>query len=217
MQVVVSSEVTGVESDACWALYHDAFSTAEVLAVERHLMRRSEFDEVMADPRWGKYRAVDHEGALAGLATITTAFEAMPLIAPEYFDARWPELYAQRRIFFVGFAATHPNRRWTSALASITRLVGSQVADVDGLLVLDMNRNRAQRRLPEFVLTQFRHVAGDDVQLATLDEQVYYAYEFSPTPEDSSTPRTISLADDPAVVVGSAAVRSTSAGSTGLP
>ena len=40
---------------AAWQLYQDCFEELNTLAVQRHMMYRSEFDEVMKDTRVDKY------------------------------------------------------------------------------------------------------------------------------------------------------------------
>ena len=76
--------------EAMWTMYRDAFEELNTLAVQRHMMFRSEFDEVMADPRVDKYVALDDDGTMCGVATYTNDLDAVPLIAPQYFERHWP-------------------------------------------------------------------------------------------------------------------------------
>ncbi len=77
--------------EAAWRLYEEAFQDLKSLAVQRHLMYRSEFDEVMRDSRVQKYLCYEDDGTLCGLSTYTNDLHAIPLIAPEYFEHHWPE------------------------------------------------------------------------------------------------------------------------------
>ena len=70
--------------ESAWRLYEDAFQELKSLAVQRHLMYRSEFEEVMRDSRIQKYLCFSDDGeTLVGLSTYTNDLHAMPLIAPE--------------------------------------------------------------------------------------------------------------------------------------
>lgn len=93
-----------------WSLYENAFDDLRSLAVQRHLMLRPEFDELMLDKRVMKYAVRDEErGRVAALATMTNDLHAVHLISPEYFQRRWPQLYAEQRIWYVSFVAVEPD------------------------------------------------------------------------------------------------------------
>lgn len=92
-----------------WDLYYTTFHELNAFAVQRHLMFRSEFDEVMLDTRVQKYLCLADDGSVCGLSTYTNMLDAMPLISPAYFERRWPELFAQNRIWYCGFVAVEKN------------------------------------------------------------------------------------------------------------
>jgi hypothetical protein len=112
-----------------WELYSDAFKDLNSLAVQRHLMYRNEFDEVMRDQRVQKYLCLDDDGTLYGLSTYTNDLAAVPLIAPEYFERHWPDHYAARKIWYIGFVAVDPrvgagvtpSRSWSKRCTSSRR------------------------------------------------------------------------------------------------
>src|ERR1700753_3252601 len=106
MLVKVIDQITDDDlHEAVWKLYEDSFAELRSLAVQRHLMYRSEFDEVMRDTRIGKYLALDDDGTVCRIATYTNDLEAVPLIAPEYFERHYPEQYAAQKIWYIGFVA----------------------------------------------------------------------------------------------------------------
>jgi hypothetical protein len=80
MTVKMVTDLPAPLVDEAWILYTEAFRELNALAVQRHLMYRHEFDEVVADRRVRKYLAVDDGGRLTGLATYTNHLEAMPLL-----------------------------------------------------------------------------------------------------------------------------------------
>src|SRR5262245_2149390 len=105
--------------DDAWNLYSTAFDGLNALAVQRHLMYRDEFKDVMLDPRVQKFLYLADDGALCGLAPYTTTLDAVPLISPPYFERRWPEHYAQRRIWYCGFVAVEHTERAVNAFADL--------------------------------------------------------------------------------------------------
>jgi hypothetical protein len=159
-----------------WTLYHEAFKELNFLAVQRHLMYRSEFDDVMLDGRVQKYLCLDDNAALCGLSTYTNDLDAMPLISPQYFERRWPRHYAERRIWYVGFvavAATAPITTFSSLIAAM-----HATSTRDALTVLDVcTHTETVRHLPRSVRVLLRRLSGG-VRMERLDEQSYWLYEF---------------------------------------
>jgi hypothetical protein len=159
-----------------WDLYYEAFKELNTLAVQRHLMYRNEFDEVMLDRRVQKYLCLDDDAALCGLSTYTNDLDAVPLISPEYFERRWPRHYAERRIWYVGFvavAATAPVTTFPSLIAAM-----HETSTRDALTALDVCAHTdAVRHLPRSVRVLLRRLSGN-VRMERLDEQSYWLYEF---------------------------------------
>lgn len=88
----------------CWHLYADAFTDLNRLAAQRHLMTPAEFNTVCSDPRITKYIATRGDGTVLGMSVLTNDLAAWPLIAESYFEHHWPEQYAARQIWYLGFA-----------------------------------------------------------------------------------------------------------------
>src|SRR5258706_16131432 len=97
MNVKIVDLVQGDLREEAWTLYSEAFDELNALAVQRHLMYRNEFDDVMADPRVQKYLCLDVDDALRGMSIYTNDLGAVPLISPPYFERHWPEHFAERR------------------------------------------------------------------------------------------------------------------------
>lgn len=166
-------------AEQAWNLYHDAFIELNSLTVQRHLMHRHEFDEVLADPRVDVYLSFGADGDLRGLATYTNQLEAMPLISPAYFARRWPEQYAAGRVWYCGFVATI--RDGSRAAGAFIELITSmyQVAEAQGgVISLDICQyNDGAHQLPRRVELLLRRVSGGTVRAMQLDEQRFYGYE----------------------------------------
>jgi hypothetical protein len=178
MTVKVVDEIHESLIEEAWTLYYTAFRELNAYAVQRHLMYRSEFDDVMRDQRVQKYLCLDDNGTLCGLSTYTNDLDAVPLISPEYFARRWPELYATRRIWYCGFVAVHPDAQATSTFGELVEAMYLVAATQSGIIALDMCRfNDASRRLSRVVPLMLHRLSGH-VRTERMDEQSYWLYEF---------------------------------------
>ena len=122
---LVESLSTDARPEA-WRLYTEVFDDLRFRAVQRQVMYRPEFDSVMTDRRVSKCLAQDDGGGLRGLSTFTNDLAAVPLISPEYFERRWPDRFAARRIWYCGFVAVRPGTEQQR------RLRGAGGGDVPG-------------------------------------------------------------------------------------
>ncbi|OLB77386.1 MAG: hypothetical protein AUI14_16390 [Actinobacteria bacterium 13_2_20CM_2_71_6] len=180
MNIKVVDELHESLVEDAWALYHEAFRELNTLAVQRHLMYRSEFDDVMRDRRVQKYLCLDDNGELCGLSTYTNNLDAVPLISPQYFQRRWPEHYEQGRIWYIGFVAVNAKGRADHAIAEMIREMHAVAAAHYGIVGLDVCRvNNELRRLPRAVGMSVLRLGGPgSVQVERADEQSYWLYEF---------------------------------------
>ncbi len=172
-----------------WDVYRRCFADLRAKAVQRHLMHRAELDEVFADERVRKLVVRDEpedaavggdlpRGRVAAIATVTNHLDAVPLISPEFFAARWPELSARRLVWYVGFLAIHPDFRRTSASSILVAEICDAPAAAGGVVAVDIcDYNESAIRLPVGLLRLGRAVSTH-VELRRLDAQTYWAYEF---------------------------------------
>lgn len=159
-----------------WSLYYEAFRELNAFAVQRHLMYRDEFDDVMRDKRVQKYLCLDDGGALCGMSTYTNHLDAVPLISPQYFERRWPQHYAERRIWYVGFVAVQDGAPVTTFPGLIAAM--HETSTRDAITALDVcARTDAARHLPRSVRVLLHRLSGN-VRMERLDEQSYWLYEF---------------------------------------
>ncbi len=182
MEIVVEEQVRDGLLDDAWKLYEQAFRHLNTLTVQRHLMHRSEFDEVCWDQRVQKWLAFDDDGQLVGLATYTNILESMPLISPEYFARRWPEHFALSRVWYCGFVAVAPGSTGSGVfMKMITGMY--QVAERDGGVIgLDFCRHNDQAfRIGKAIELSLRRISGGRVGPERADEQVFMIYETAPS------------------------------------
>jgi hypothetical protein len=163
---------------SAWDLYYNAFHELNALAVQRHLMYRSEFDAVMLDPKVDKYLFLDDDGVLCGMSTYTNCLDAVPLISPQFFQRRWPQHYADGRIWYVGFVAVNTAGRAANAFVHLVTAMQLVAAEHSGVVCLDMCRyNDDEHRMSRAVRLLVRRITSD-VHVERMDEQSYWTYEF---------------------------------------
>lgn len=179
MLVKVIDQITNEELiETAWRLYEDAFGDLKSLAVQRHLMYRSEFEQVMRDARIQKYLCLEDNGTLAGMSTYTNDLFAMPLLAPEYFERRWPELYRQRKIWYCGFVAVGTTSRATHAFAELVEEMYHSAANQNGIIGLDFCRYNDENRKMSRVIRLMLHRLSGGVKAECMDQQQFWIYEF---------------------------------------
>ncbi|WP_229074110.1 hypothetical protein [Actinoplanes sp. DH11] len=180
MDVEVLPELPAELSEDAWDFYQDCFADLAVLAVNRHLMHRPEFDELMADKRAAKYVIRDDEGHVAGLGVMTNQLDAVPLISAEYFAYHWPEHYEQGRLFYVVFVGAAPGTRGTGVFISLLREMYKSIGEADGKVFVDIcSYNEERHALPRMISMILGRVAGR-AQPTRLDAQSFWMYEFPP-------------------------------------
>jgi hypothetical protein len=163
--------------ETAWHLYEEAFRDLNRLAVQRHLMHRSEFEEVMHDQRVTKYLCLEDDGTLVGMSTFTNDLDAVPLIAPEYFEHHWPDLFAAGKIWYIGFLAVHPDVQGRQAFAQLAEQMYMVAAAQDGLVGLDLcNHNNDVRHMSRVLRIMARRLGRSRLDL--IDQQSYWLYRF---------------------------------------
>lgn len=179
MLVKIIDQITDDDTEkAAWELYEGAFGELRSLAVQRHLMYRSEFDEVMRDARVDKYLCYGDDDTLCGLSTYTNDLYAMPLIAPEYFARRWPDLYRQHKVWYCGFVAVGCAARSTQAFAELVREMYLTAANQNGIIALDFCQYNDDMRNMSRVIRLMLHRLSGGVRAERMDQQSFWIYEF---------------------------------------
>jgi hypothetical protein len=165
--------------EAAWNLYLEAFEDLNARAAQRHLMYRPEFDEVMQDTRIDKYLAMEADGTLSGIACYTNYLEAIPLIAPAYFERNWPEHFAARRIWYIVFVATSQHAQGNDAFAQIVEQMYLVAATQNGLVGLDIcSYNDEVRRMSKIFRLMVGRLCNNNMRFSRVDQQSFWMYEF---------------------------------------
>jgi hypothetical protein len=166
-------------AEAAWQLYYAAFSELNTMAVQRHLMYRHEFDEVMNDTRVQKYLCLDDAGTLCGLSTYTNDLDAVPLIAPQYFERHWPEHYAGNRIWYIGFVAVHPRAQGRHMFKQLVEQLYITAATQNGLVGIDICSYNDEVLHFSHVFRSMVERLTDNMRFSRIDQQSYWLYDFS--------------------------------------
>jgi GNAT superfamily N-acetyltransferase len=176
LRLVVLPVVTGELRERAWEAYSDAFDELRAAAIQRHMMTRGEFDEVMADDRVHVYLAEHADGGIVGIATLTNDLAAIPLVSPDFFQARWPEHYAAGRCWYNGFVGVRPSAQGAGAFQLIVGTVAKTLARNGGVVVLDVpQRNIESFHVPHAV-KRIADTVVSGVTCEMVDAQTYWAY-----------------------------------------
>jgi ribosomal protein S18 acetylase RimI-like enzyme len=178
MRIEVHGSIHDELADAVWRLYNEAFEELRSSAVQRHLMNRDEFDEVVRDPRVLKYIAVDPEQGdrLCAMSTLTNRLDAIPLISPEYFQRRWPAHFAAGRIWYIGFLGIRPDCRSTGVFEQLVEAMYEARRTGPVLVAFDVSRRNERYGFPQAIREALERHAGP-METHRLDEQTYWAFE----------------------------------------
>jgi hypothetical protein len=176
LRLVVLPVVTGELRERAWEAYSDAFDELRAAAIQRHMMTRSEFDDVMADDRVQVYLAEQADGAIVGIATLANDLAAMPLVSPDFFQARWPEHYAAGRCWYVGFVGVRPSAHGAGAFQLIVGTAATTLAQTGGVLVLDVPKRNIESFHVPHAVKRIADTLVSGVTCEMVDAQTYWAY-----------------------------------------
>jgi hypothetical protein len=200
LRLVVLSVVTGELRERAWDAYRDAFDELRAAAIQRHMMTRGEFDEVMADDRVQVYLAEHADGGIVGIATLANDLAAMPLVSPDFFAARWPEHYAAGRCWYIGFVGVRPSAQGAGAFQLIVGTVATSLARSGGVVVLDVPKRNIESFHVPHAVKRIADTLVSGVTCEMIDAQTYWAYT-TPVPAeiDLREPRVVDVREPSAV------------------
>lgn len=160
-----------------YRMYVDAFADIARLAAQRHLMTGDEFTAVCTDPRIIKYVATTGSGAVTGMATLTNDLDAWPLVSTHYFAHHWPDLYMQRRIWYLGFACVaHPGVDG-HIFESLIEHMSIPVRDAHGMVFMDFCTANVARLIRGIRRTVAR--LDPDHTFQVYDSQQFWGFDFT--------------------------------------
>lgn len=159
-----------------WPVYLESFGPLRVLAAARQVLTEDEFAAELDDRRVWKYVAVDTEGKLAGVTTLTDDLATLPWISPEYFQHHYPDQYERGAVFYIGLSLVRPNVRHLPIFARMITCMTERIAAANGVVGYDVcSYNDEQRPLAQVTGRLLNRVAPFDLQ--AVDVQTYYVAE----------------------------------------
>ena len=155
------------------AVYRAAFTPLERLAPARQSLTDEEFLDQMAEPSVAKFVAWDERGEPMALAFMATDLHFVPWISPRYFEARFPEHFARRAIYYFGALLVSPAHQGGPWATMVLDAAATLVARNRAVAVFDCCEHNATRRLPALIARAGRRVGN--VDSLELEPQRYFA------------------------------------------
>ncbi len=172
------SVIDGAAAHVLFSLYHHAFEPLKTQAAARQVLDRDEFMTQMKDERIDKYVAWEPDSAPVGLITLTRHLEAVPWISPEYLAVRYPEQWARKAIYYLGFLLARPSTRPARFLETIVSLCISPLVSERAVIAWDVcSHNDDVLNFSERISQVVQQ--SSDSHVEKLDTQVYYAVNFA--------------------------------------
>lgn len=178
LTVTCSREAPVEIVDQFWPLYEEAFGPLRILAAARHVLTFDEFSAEIADPRIWKYVAFDEDGQMVGLTLLTDDLTTVPWISPEYFEHHYPEQYARRAVFYMGFSLVKPSMRHTRVFAAMLNPTALRVASTRGVCAYDVCGHNDRTFAFGAGIERLLHRLAE-VEVTAIDVQTYYAASFT--------------------------------------
>lgn len=161
-----------------WDLYLASFGPLRTRAAARQVLHEDEFFQEMVDPRVWKYVACDADGQAVGLTTLTRDLETVPWISPEYYQARFPQHFARRAVFYLGFTLVQRGTRNVGAFTAMIEAVAERVRESRGICGYDICAfNNESMRFADNIESMLNR--GRTVPVERLDSQTYYVADLS--------------------------------------
>lgn len=156
-----------------WEIYEVAFAPLHTASPCRQFLLRDEFIAEMSDERVLKFVLWDNDGNAVAMALVATYLEAVPWISPEYYAARFPREFADRRIYYFGALLVEPGSRGLKYSEILLAELENFVFTTRGIACFDcMDSN--DTFLPALIRDTGEKQGAFEVQ--KLDRQHYYAY-----------------------------------------
>ena len=170
--------ITGPAAESLYRLYRRAFGPLRSRAAARQVLTRKEFLAQLEDHRIDKYVAWEGDAEPIGIVTVTRNLDAIPWISSEYYAHRFPEQWARKAIYYLGFTLVRPATRRTSFLDTIVRLSVEPLVAEKAVIAYDVCAYNNDvlgfsTRIAE-VLRRFSHSQPQE-----LDSQIYYGVNFA--------------------------------------
>jgi hypothetical protein len=156
-----------------WKAYDEAFECLRAMSPCRQYLTEDEFHDEMRDERIIKFVLWDGDDPVA-MMLVASDLRAIPWVSPEYFAERYPQHYAEGRLYYAGALLTVPHERRLGNASRILLEVSNFLAERRGVMAFDCAGVNN-----EFLPALIRQVADQvgEYREDKLDAQHYYAIE----------------------------------------
>jgi hypothetical protein len=161
--------------DEAWHCYYDAMAGLASLAVQQHVMTRAAFNEQMRDERVAKVQALNEDGNMAGLLTVTNDLDAVPLISPQFFEVHYPIAYDTKNIWYVPFVAIPHSDE--GAFTALIQHVRDLAAPGDGIVVFDACNHNILIGFARAIEAWTIRLSNGKASAFVLDSQRYIGFD----------------------------------------
>lgn len=187
MRITVETVLEQCHARAFLALYREAMAPLETLAAARQSLTDDEFLAEARDPSVLKFVGWDPAGAPCALSLVATDLTVVPWISAPYFEARFPEQYARRAVYYYGALVVRPDHKASTAAFALLREMVRMIKHTRGVAAFDCCAFTANDiKLPEMIgrlAARHGHFDRDEV-----DVQRYFAYWWTGDFEEEREP-----------------------------
>ncbi len=160
------------ESADFYALYRLAFEPIRALSVARQVLTEAEFSAQMQHERVAKYIAWNDAGEPVGLTTLSNDLTTTPWVNPDYFARHYPEQWARRAVYYLGFTIAHPSLRHRRIVDAIVAVGLQEAVEQKAVIAYDVcSFNNERLRFTDRVTALLAN--APNARLEQLDTQSY--------------------------------------------
>ena len=179
LTVSVERVLTGGDADAAWDTYRESLAPLTDVAAMKQQLPEAGLRASLADPGILKYVGRDGAGEVVAVLTLTTELRTEN-ISSAFYQARYAEHFAARRLLYLGFLVVRPEAQARGLIMLLVARLTSDLEAEGGVVAFDVcgynDETFAFARLCRLVASRTRPAI-----LTKLDVQTYYAIEFPPT------------------------------------
>lgn len=158
-------------------VYRAAFEPLEVLAAARQSLTDDEFMEEMEHPSVLKWVAWDDFDTPIAMAFMTTDLSILPWISLPYYQAKFPEHFERKAVWYFGGLLVHPDHHGTQVVMELLETVIREIGANNAIAAFDCcGFNVDAKRFPKMIADVAARVCVS-VDPQEIDVQRYYAFD----------------------------------------
>jgi hypothetical protein len=173
--ITVETTVPTSDIAAFYEIYWESWQKMLDTSPCRQYLRFEEFAAEATDARVLKFILWGEGGQPVALAFVARELSVVPWVAPEFYAARFPTHYNERRIFYVGSIVVHPSQRHSHAIRALLRAITLHMVEVRGIAAFDCSQYMYLKGWHEMIAS-VGHMFSDLEAQDLGEPQHYFAY-----------------------------------------